>query len=192
LLRLDIATSSNEVTLGMIVLGLGLGSGMAIYTTVMQSALPDKKGQVSAANTFFRQIGGSIGLAVMGSVMSAAYLPTFRSSVPSALKEVIPDQVMSVFEDPGNLLGGDALARIQADFNAQGPQGQALFNQLRQAMKLGLTQGLHNVFLLCLGLMLIALVVVCFLREIPLSGRKQEQSAEKESEETGETDPLLA
>jgi predicted MFS family arabinose efflux permease len=86
LLQLDVNSTSTQVTLGMIVVGLGLGSGLAIYTTVTQNALPTKKGQVSASVTFFRQIGGSLGLAAMGSVMNATYLPAFLGAVPRSLR----------------------------------------------------------------------------------------------------------
>lgn len=54
----------------MMVLGLGLGIGMSLYTLIVQNALPTKIGQSTATLTFFRQIGGTIALAAMGSVMT--------------------------------------------------------------------------------------------------------------------------
>ncbi len=173
LLRLTQTSSSMQVMVGMMVMGLGLGTGMSIYTTVTQNDLPTKKGQVSASVTFFRQIGGSIGLAAMGSVMNATYLPAFLSAVPSALRQALPGNVLSLFETPSNLLEGPGvLAQLQASFATRGPQGSAAFAQLLAAMKTGLTQGIHQVFLLCLGLLLLAFVVVWFLREQPLSRRQ--------------------
>jgi EmrB/QacA subfamily drug resistance transporter len=182
LLRLTINSSSAEVMLAMVVLGFGLGTGMAIYTTVTQNALPDKKGQMSACVTFFRQIGGSLGLAAMGSVMNASYLPAFLSALPISLQRALPANQLSIFENPGNLLEGPGvLARIEAGIAAHGPQGVIAFHQLLIAMKTGLTQGIHHVFLVCLGIMVIALVVICFLRELPLRSRKDEQEEEKEA-----------
>lgn len=174
LLRLNIHSTSAEVTVGMIVMGLGLGSGLAIYTTATQNALPDKKGQVTAALTFFRQIGASIGLAIMGSVVNSSYLPTFLEAVPQHLRQAVPGSVLSIFENPSNLLEGPGvLAQLRAGFVARGSQGTAAFNQLLLAMKTGLTQGIHNVFLICLGIMLVAFVVVWFLRELPLRSRRE-------------------
>ncbi|HEY3992146.1 MAG TPA: MDR family MFS transporter [Ktedonobacteraceae bacterium] len=194
LLRLNIHSSSAEVTLGMIVVGLGLGTGLAIYTTITQNALPDKKGQMSASVTFFRQIGGSIGLAAMGSVMNTTYLPAFLGAVPAYLQRAIPGSQLGIFENPSNLLEGPGvLAQIQAGFAARGPQGVIAFQQLLVAMKTGLTQGIHNVFLICLAIMLVALVVVLFLREQPLRSRKQEQVAEQSADhaDRGEIDPVI-
>ena len=177
LLRLDIHSTSTEVTLAMIVLGFGLGTGLAIYTTVTQNALPDKKGQVSASMTFFRQIGGSLGLAAMGSIMNTTYLPAFLDAVPRSLRQTVPGNVLSIFENPSNLLEGPgALARIQAGFASRGPQGMAAFEQLLTAMKTGLTEGIHHVFLGCLVVILVAFVVIWFLREQPLRGREQQSA----------------
>ncbi|HXR64797.1 MAG TPA: MDR family MFS transporter [Ktedonobacteraceae bacterium] len=195
LLQLNINSSSAQVTLGMVVVGLGLGTGMAIYTTVTQNALPDKKGQVSAAVTFFRQIGGSIGLAAMGSVMNATYLPAFLGAVPAQLQRAMPSSVLSIFENPSNLLEGPGvLAQIQAGFATRGPQGTAAFEQLLVATKTGLTQGVHNVFLICLVVMLVAFAVIWFLREQPLRSRKQEQATEQDANHAniGEVNPALS
>jgi EmrB/QacA subfamily drug resistance transporter len=194
LLRLNVNASNNDVLLGIIVMGLGLGSGMAIYTTVTQNTLPDKKGQVTAAVTFFRQIGGAIGLAAMGSVMSAAYLPAFQGAVPQYLRQFVPGSMLSIFENPGNLLEGPGvLAQIQTAFATRGPQGVTAFKQLHEAMKIGLTEGIHHVFLACLGVMLVALVVVWFLKELPLRSRKQQQATNEEAEPSsaGEADLAL-
>ncbi|HEY0757348.1 MAG TPA: MDR family MFS transporter [Ktedonobacteraceae bacterium] len=195
LLGLNIHSSSLQVVLSMVVLGLGLGSGLAIYSTVTQNALPDKKGQVSAAVTFFRQIGGSIGLAAMGSVMNATYLPAFLAAVPQSLQRAIPGSILSIFENPGNLLEGPGvLAQIRASFSARGPQGTAAFDQLLLAMKTGLTQGVHNVFLVCLGVILTAFVVIWFLREQPLEGRKKQaqKPVEQEMAHIDEPDAVMS
>ena len=193
LLQLNIHPTSTNVLIDMLVLGLGVGTGMAIYTTATQNALPDKIGQASAAITFFRQIGGSIGLAAMGSVMSAAYVPAFRIAVPQMLQKAVPGQIMTVFMNPDNLLDGGTFAQVRAAFASRGPQGLAAFEQLREAMQIALTQGLHNVFLVCLGMMLVAFVIVWFLKELPLHSRKLKQVADQDMAPApvSEGDPAL-
>src|SRR5260370_32184668 len=104
LVRLDVNATKNDVLLAMLVLGLGLGFGMALYTLIVQNALPTKIGQATAALTFFRQIGGTIALAAMGSVMTAAYLPAFHNALPAAVTQVIPAQVLAAFNNPQILL----------------------------------------------------------------------------------------
>jgi len=193
LLRLTIDSGSVEVTLGMVVLGFGLGTGLAVFTTATQNALPDKKGQVSASLAFFRQIGGAVGLATMGSVMNAAYLPAFMGTVPRSLRQALPESLLNIFENPSNLLEGPGmLAQIRASFATRGPAGIAAFDQLLVAMKTGLTQGVHNVFVVCLGFMLLAFIVTWFLHEQPLRDRdRRKHSPEPGVELASEGSPTL-
>jgi EmrB/QacA subfamily drug resistance transporter len=63
---------------GLIVFGLGLGVGLAPSTTAITDALPtEKQGVASAVNDTVRELGGELGIAVLGSVLNAGY----RSSV---------------------------------------------------------------------------------------------------------------
>jgi len=183
LVRLNVNSGNNDVLLAMLVLGLGMGFGMALYTLVVQNALPTKLGQATAALTFFRQIGGTIGLAAMGSVMTSAYLPAFQNALPKAVKQFVPSQVLGVFNNPQILLSPDALAKMQATFAARGPQALALFHQIIEAVKIGLAQGIHNVFVLSLVIMIVGFVSVLFLKEIPLRGGR---SAKKDAVEATE------
>ncbi len=170
LVRLNVNSTNNDVLLTMLVLGLGMGFGMALYNLIVQNALPQKIGQATSAMVFFRQIGGTVGLAAMGSVMTSAYLPAFHNALPAAVKQFVPANVLSFFDNPQILLSPDALAKMQAGAAAKGPQALALFNQIIEAVKIGLTQGIHNVFILSLALMIAGLVAVFFLKEIPLKG----------------------
>ncbi len=183
LVRLSINSTNNDVLLAMLVLGLGMGFGMALYTLVVQNALPTKIGQATAALTFFRQIGGTIGLAAMGSVMTSAYLPAFQNALPAAVKQFVPSQDLGVFNNPQILLSPDALTKMQSTFAARGPQALALFHQIIEAVKIGLAQGIHNVFILSLVLMIVGLVSVLFLKEIPLRGGR---AAKKDTVEASE------
>src|SRR5215469_1732149 len=186
LVRLDVNATNNDVLLAMLVLGLGLGFGMALYTLIVQNALPTKIGQATAALTFFRQIGGTIALAAMGSVMTAAYLPAFHHALPAAVTQVMPAQFLAAFNNPQILLSPVALAQIQSHVAAMGPQALVLLHQTVEAVKVGLTQGIHNVFVLSCGLMIAGLVAVLFLKEIPLkggrsTGRKNTESVKDEA-----------
>src|SRR5712692_3761186 len=169
LVRLGVHSTNNDVLLAMLVMGLGMGFGMSLYTLVVQNALPRKIGQATSALIFFRSIGGTIGLAAMGSAMTSAYLPTFTNALPAAAKQ-LPAKALAVFNNPQVLLSADTKAQLQSAFAAYGPQGRAIFNSILEAVKMGLAQGIHNVFVLSLGIMIAGLVAVLFLKEIPLRG----------------------
>ncbi len=62
-----------QVTFYMVVCGLGLGPAMPLYTLAIQNAVEGNKlGQATSANQFFRQIGGTVGAALMGTVLATA------------------------------------------------------------------------------------------------------------------------
>jgi EmrB/QacA subfamily drug resistance transporter len=61
------------VTVYMVLCGLGLGPSMPLYTLALQNAVDvSQLGQATSANQFFRQIGGTIGAALMGTVLATA------------------------------------------------------------------------------------------------------------------------
>jgi EmrB/QacA subfamily drug resistance transporter len=168
LVRLDTGSSSLEVLIAMLVLGIGVGSGMAVYTVVVQNAYPQKIGVASSTLVFFRQLGGAIGLAAMGSVLTSSYIPAFHNALPAALKHILPARVLETFDNPLVLLSPGGLAQLRAAFAGYGPQGLSIYSLLLQAVKTGLTQSIHNVFVLSLGIIIVGLVAVFFLKEIPL------------------------
>ncbi|GHO97181.1 MFS transporter [Reticulibacter mediterranei] len=172
LLRLNVQSTPMDMIVAMVVLGLGLGTSMSLYTLIVQNALPTRIGQSTSTLTFFRQIGGTVALALMGSVMSSAYGPAFNTALPDQVKQTLPAKILSVFNDPNVLLDAKVQQAISQQLGAFGAQGQALFSQLMEAVKQGLTQGIHDIFLLSLGLIVIALISVFFLKEIPLTGRQ--------------------
>lgn len=187
LARLNVNSTNNDVLVAMLVLGLGLGIGMSLYTLIVQNALPTKIGQSTATLTFFRQIGGTIALAAMGSVMTAAYLPAFHSALPVALLHAVPAQYLAAFNNPQILLSPTTLAQIESHAAAMGPQSVAMLHQIIEAVKIGLAQGIHNVFLLSLGLMIVGLIAVFFLKEIPLKGGRLTEKGDVEDEDEVES-----
>jgi len=141
LLRLDIHASLLDVLLALAPLGAGVGSSLALSIVVIQNAMPQQKiGQATATAIFFRQIGQSLGLAAIGSVVISAYVPAFHNALPSGLKQRLPAQIINVFENPLVLLSQDTMVKIQAGFEHFGAQGHAAFQAVLDAVKVGLTE----------------------------------------------------
>jgi len=172
LVRLDASSSYTQLLVAMLVLGLGVGSGFAVYTTVVQNVYPKKIGTASSTLVFFRQLGGTIGLAAMGSVLVSSYIPAFHAALPETLRHLLPASILSAFDNPLILLSPDALSRVHTGFAGYGAQGTEVFNLLLQAVKTGLAQSVHNVFVLSLVIIMFGLIAVFFLKEIPLRERK--------------------
>lgn len=65
-------STQGELTVKMILLGLGMGPTLPLYTLVVQNATaPEDIGVVTAASTFSRSLGQVFGVALVGSVFAA-------------------------------------------------------------------------------------------------------------------------
>ena len=187
LFRLNAFSGNTEVVIAMLVLGFGMGVGMSLYTLIVQNALPQKMAQATASLTFFRQIGATIGLAAMGSVMVSAFPSAFTSALPAAVTRVLPPAAISKLSDPNALLNPAA----PAPGSAQGLQDPHIAAMITNAMREALAQSIHNVFVLCLVVMIAGLLSVFFLKEIELREKKRGSEAGKESEEVMEVAGIL-
>ena len=82
---LDASAKTWSVILVSMVLGLGMANIMAPATdSIMGSLPPEKAGVGSAMNDTTREIGGALGVAIMGSITSAVY--TTRINGDAAFK----------------------------------------------------------------------------------------------------------
>jgi MFS family permease len=72
--QLDVASSYWLLAAGLVVLGVGMGAAMTPATTAITEALPPpRQGVGSALNDLSREVGGAIGIAVIGSILTATY-----------------------------------------------------------------------------------------------------------------------
>ncbi|MBK6855040.1 MAG: MFS transporter [Microthrixaceae bacterium] len=96
---------------GLLVLSFGIGLCMSPSTTVITESLPaSKQGVASALNDTVRELGGAVGIALLGSFVSAGY----RSSISPVTEGLSPDLAHRVQEGIGSAfaaatdLGSDA------------------------------------------------------------------------------------
>lgn len=89
LARLDGAGSYGHIAAGLIPLGAGLGLAMPPATTAITDALPEELQNVgSAVNDLARELGGALGIAVLGSILTATYRDSLHlTGVPSRVAE---------------------------------------------------------------------------------------------------------
>ncbi len=192
LLRLNVNSVYTDLIIAMIVFGLGLGFGMSLYTVIVQNALPTRIGEATSGLIFFRSIGATVAVAAMGSILTSTYVTAFHNAIPAQVKAVIPAKMLSVFDNPNILLSPGIQQQLLARLSAFGPQGKALFAQLMEAVKIGLTSGIHNIFLLSTVLMCIGFVAIFFLKEIPLRGGKRSAASSQTPEDAAATSSSVA
>jgi EmrB/QacA subfamily drug resistance transporter len=174
--RMDASATDGLVIRNMIILGLGIGVMMSLFTIVVQNAFPMQQlGEVTSSLTFFRSIGSTIGIAVLGSVMTNKFQSSLTHNLPSTLTHAVPAGKLAAFKNPQILLAPGATAKIQHAFAAFGAQGQVLFQQLMHAIRVSLASAITELFLVGAVALALALVATFFLREIPL--RKANKAA---------------
>jgi EmrB/QacA subfamily drug resistance transporter len=106
---------------GLLVLAVGIGLSMTPGTTAITGSLPvEEQGVASALNDTVRELGGAVGVALIGSVLSAAY----SSSVSDATAG-LPTEAAHLVEEG---IGGAVVVAGQ-----MGPQGDALLHAARES-----------------------------------------------------------
>ena len=71
---LDVGSSYGHFLAGLLPFGAGMALAGAPATTAIVASLPrEKQGVASAVNDVSRELGGALGIAVLGSLMNAAY-----------------------------------------------------------------------------------------------------------------------
>jgi MFS transporter, DHA2 family, multidrug resistance protein len=101
------------------VMGAGMASVMAPVTEVVMSTLPrERAGVGSAVTNTLRQVGGALGVAVLGSVLSEVYRNGMQgplSGFPAAVRDVASESLASTYAVAAN--GGRAGAALIAPAN---------------------------------------------------------------------------
>lgn len=132
------------------IIGFGLGNCMQTLIIAVQNAGPRRDMGVStAAATFFRQIGGTAGVAVFLTI----------------LFNVLPGNIEKAF---GGALPGQAAGQL-GNLQANTSGIQSLPPELRTPVLIGFTDSINTVFYVAAGVALLACVVLAFMKEIPLA-----------------------
>jgi hypothetical protein len=177
----------------MFITGVGIGPTLSVFTIVVQNAVPFNKLGVATSNlTFFRQIGGSVGLAISGTVFGQALkdqLPAQLGPVFAQIKAAAPPAYQAQFDqlqasggaglDLNNLTGvgqsfgtaiTDSIAKaVPADAAAGVKQLFAPFiGQLDAAFHQAFALGIGQTFLLAVGACVVAVVFALGMKDIPL------------------------
>ncbi|MBO0853576.1 MAG: MFS transporter [Nocardia sp.] len=154
------------------VIGFGLGGCMQTLIIAAQNAGPRSDMGVSTASaTFFRQMGGTLGVAIFLTI----------------LFNLLPHKITDAF-------GGHLPAGMSTDKLGQMQSNTSVIKDLPQMVKepilIGFTNSMHGVFYTAAGVALLSCLVLLFMREIPLQDPGAAAVAEPEAE--AELAPLAA
>nr|WP_064570507.1 MDR family MFS transporter [Gordonia sp. LAM0048] len=163
-------------------LGFGLGNLMQPITLAMQNILPPKDmGLSTGTATFFRQIGGTLGVAVFFSLLfsfmgpnikdemvSAAAQPEYRAAVVEAAQSSDPQvsafgqSLIAAAQNPGAASGSSD--SVMSDTSII----ETLPTELAQPIKEGFADSMDRVFLAVSIISLLAIIGTVTWKELPL------------------------
>ncbi len=174
--RLSAESSLVYAGWSMAVVGLGIGMNMQTVVLAMQNSVPPRDIGVSTSSaTFFRQMGGTIGVAVYLSIVysivsdhiRSAYLKAAQSPTFVAIAQAHPDQIAKLRSGGNGTLNDTSFLN---HFNAT----------LARPFKEGFTSALTLAFLVGAIVLVLAFVLAALQREVPLRTVGAQQAAAEE------------
>ncbi|MEE6261351.1 MDR family MFS transporter [Plantactinospora sonchi] len=146
--RLEVDSPLWMAFIYMVIIGIGLGLCMQSLVLAVQNAVEVRDlGAGTSAATFFRSLGGSFGVAILGAVLSAQLAAGLGDRLPAAIAQLPPEQ-QGQFAGASHEISINEPAKILA-----------LPTPVRDAIQESFVGALHIVFLVA-GLIAILAVVV--------------------------------
>lgn len=155
----------------MIVIGIGLGIAFPVFTLTAQNVVEHQHlGVATSSVQLFRQLGGTVGVSIMGTVMSSTMkeevMKRFAQAKgasahvqPESLKPIAQLKDPQILMDPG---------RLEAIRNQIPAAMRTLFDQMVEWLREAMTVAIHHVFIIGSIVLLAAFVLTFFLKELPL------------------------
>ncbi|WP_018686761.1 MFS transporter [Actinokineospora enzanensis] len=170
----DVETPIWQPILYMVVFGLGLGNCMQTLTVAAQNAVPFRDmGVATASITFFRQLGGTLGVAVFLSLLFSTVTDNISTAFHNAMRT---PEFQAALSDPAvrsNPVNRPVFAALQSGGGGGGVLQDSSFLQqidprLARPFQEGFVESIQLVFLVGAGVMVLAFLVSLFIKEIPL------------------------
>ena len=126
----DANTSRLEMVRNMVLLGFALGPSLPVFTVAVQNALPfEMLGVATAGSQFFRQMGGTVGVAVFTTLM----LNRFRDGMAE-----VAGSVPAIAASPNALLSADAVERVRTTYESTAVAGAEPFDAILSVVRFSL------------------------------------------------------
>ncbi|MEI6045277.1 MAG: MDR family MFS transporter [Chloroflexota bacterium] len=163
---LDAYSSPWEVTIFMIVIGLGIGQVMPGMTIAVQESVPRRDlGAGISSVQFFRSIGSTVGVALIGTIVTNSYVSNINSA--PEVQGVSP-QLLQAIQEPQNLINKQIAATLPPE----------LVGAVHQA----LATAIHSGFLIALGVCLAIMLAVFTIPAIRITSGLKSRATQTKTE----------
>jgi len=156
------------VAVYIFVLGAGLGMVMQNLTLIVQNDTPPSQlGAASSNVNFFRTIAGTIGVTIMGTILSSSV----KDYIVDGLKGFVPTT-----EAEGEALKSFASGEV--------PHVAALPDTIRSVVESAYGHGIADAFILAIPLAVIGIIAIAFIKNKPLSTKNSAELLREQAEES--------
>ena len=156
----DANTSRLEMVRNMVLLGFALGPSLPVFTVAVQNALPfEMLGVATAGSQFFRQMGGTVGVAVFTTLM----LNRFRDGMAE-----VAGSVPAIAASPNALLSADAVEHVRTTYESTAVAGAEPFDAILSVVRFSLGDAIGFIFLVAAVFAAVAAVITFALPELEL------------------------
>jgi EmrB/QacA subfamily drug resistance transporter len=167
--RLDATSPSLALPLCLVVLGTGTGMIFPTLTLSYQSAVAfHELGVATSLNQFCRSIGSTLGSALFGSLLILRFVPEVESALPIDLTAWLSGPAGASIRDPQSLLNPSAAEALRLSVTQAFPTVPNAADAVLSAIRQGLTNALHWVFLASAGVTLAGLIGSLIWRDVPM------------------------
>ncbi len=169
----------------MVVMGIGLGIAQPLYTLIVQNAFPPQRlGVVTSATTFFRSIGGTIGVAVFGTIVNNRFASEYQALLPDQLKSNPQFGAFLSNISPQALISPDTISTLRQQLEGlslSAAQVDQTITAITAPIKPALGAATTEAFLIGAIVLAISTFFVAFIPEIALRRSTARAAADTES-----------
>jgi EmrB/QacA subfamily drug resistance transporter len=186
------------VWLWMFIAGLGVGPTFAVFTLVVQNAVPFNMLGVATSNlTFFRQIGGTVALAIVGTVFGTEF---GKQIIPQMTSAGVPGPLISQFQqglqtgavDLNQLTGtGDLGQMILKNAGPFAPQIEPFISNIVNGIHEAFSVAVAQTFWIGVGAAVVAALAAAGMEQLALRQHTSE-AAENAAKGGNSTRPVPA
>ena len=171
--------TQRSVSLLMLLIGLGTGPTLPLYTLVMQAAShPREIGVVTATATFSRLLGQVLGLAFFGTVFASTFAGAVERRVQPELALLAPEVRTSIIGTASRARAGEERVSVAFDSAAArarvrrvaptDPEALAAVDRAYRGFQLAFTAAITVLFRLGMALVIVAFVITAFMPDVQL------------------------
>jgi EmrB/QacA subfamily drug resistance transporter len=172
LAQIDQDSSYLAIAWPMVAFGTGVGLGMPMINVVVQSIFArEHLGVASSSTQFFRQIGGTFGVAIFGTLIVTGLQANLEKNLSPEIRSQIPPAILERLEEPQTLLNEDEKAEVEALLIEVEPNGTLLAETALSATRLSLADAVTSAFMV--GFVILA---AAFALSFPIEERRLQRS----------------